>query len=99
MLFRSYAFVKYDGPNAGYVLFYLGGALASTIVPVYSNTLWMNPNGSGYAVSGTSYFNKITSVPDGGMTLVFLGLGLSLSSWIARRREKKVGFVSTQEGR
>ena len=40
-----------------------------------------------------------TSVPDGGMTLVFLGLGLSLSSWIALRREKKVSLVSTQEGR
>ena len=40
-----------------------------------------------------------TSVPDGGMTLVFLGLGLSLSSWISLRREKKVSLVSTQEGR
>ncbi len=29
-----------------------------------------------------------TQVPDGGMTLMFLGLGLSLSSWIALRRGK-----------
>ncbi len=72
----DWAFAKYDGKNAGYVLFYLGGAVASTIVPQYPANLWTTKEGQ-YGVSGVTFYNVTTTeVPDGGMTAILLGLGL-----------------------
>jgi hypothetical protein len=73
----DWAFAKYDGPNAGYVLFYLGGAVASSIVPQYPANLWTN-NPEKYGVSGVTFYNLRTNteVPDAGASAILLGLGL-----------------------
>ena len=79
----DWALAKYDGPNAGYVLFYLGGALASTIVPQFPAILWTT-NEQQYAISHLTVFNASTSVPDGGLTVMLVGLGL-VGAGAARR--------------
>jgi hypothetical protein len=81
----DWGFAKYDGKNAGYVLFWLGGANASTIIPQYPANLWTT-NPEQYAISHLTVFNQSSSVPDGGMTAVLLGLGLVAVSFAARRR-------------
>lgn len=84
----EYGFAKYDGKNAGYVLFYLGGALASTIVPQYPDNFWTTKGQ--YAISHLTVFNKsgddIPGVADGGSTVVLVGLALAGLSFVARRR-------------
>ena len=86
----DWGFAKYDGPNAGSVLFYLGGAVASTIVPLLSNDIWVNGEGQGYGISHLSVFNSrnqdTPGAPDGGSTVVLLGLSLFVLTFFARRR-------------
>jgi hypothetical protein len=71
----KYALAKYDGQNAGFVLFYLprfGNAL-----PEFSYSIW-GKNDQQYRITNFTYFN---SVPDGGSAAVLLGsalLGLGL---------------------
>jgi hypothetical protein len=80
----DWGFAKYDGQNAGYVLFYLGGALASTIIPQFPATLWTT-NPEQYAISHLTVFNAGPSVPDGGSTIAMLGAGFMLLAGLARR--------------
>jgi hypothetical protein len=81
----DWAFAKYDGPNAGYVLFYLGGAVASTIVPQYPANLWTTKSGK-YGVSGVTFYNETpTQVPDSGTTAILLGAGLIFIGLIRRK--------------
>jgi len=56
----EYAIAKYDGKNAGYVLFYLGGSDAT--LPQYSYSIW-GGNSCQYAISGYTTFNA-TAVPE-----------------------------------
>lgn len=79
----EWAFAKYDGPNAGYVLFYLGGVAAGDLVPTFPADLWTNKQQ--YGMSGVTFYNG-SSVPDGGTTAVLLGLALVGMSFVARRR-------------
>ena len=77
----QYVLAKYDGPNAGYVLFYL---------PTFGNTIPAKPDNfwstSGqYDISHLTRFNATTTVPDGGTTLGLLGLGLMGLSYVRRR--------------
>jgi hypothetical protein len=81
----DWGFAKYDGQNAGYVLFWLGGATASTVIPQYPANLWTTKPEQ-YAISHLTVFNQSSSVPEGGMTAVLLGLGLVAMSFAARRR-------------
>jgi hypothetical protein len=87
----DYVLAKYDGTNAGYVLFYMptydGG---SYTIPEYSYSIWNTTTGQGnpvqasYQLSGWVGF----TVPDGGSTVTLLGsvlLGLS----VLRRRLSK----------
>ncbi len=74
----TYALAKYDGQNAGYVLFYL---------PTYGTTLpanagfvdWDKTSAAGvpheYGLSGWITFNR-TTVPDGGSMAMLLGMAL-----------------------
>jgi len=70
----DYVLAKYDGQNAGYVLFY---------VPTYGTTLpakaafadWNKPDGDGYGLSGWITFNR-TTVPDGGSMVMLFGMAL-----------------------
>lgn len=78
-----YFLAKYDGPNAGYVLFNTTDWLAAgnTTVPANGSTIW-DPTGSG--LSHYTYFGS-TSVPDGGTSLLLLGAALG-GLGIVRRR-------------
>jgi hypothetical protein len=78
----DYVLAKYDGQNAGYVLFYLGGE-ASTI-PEFPYDLWTT-NTTQYQISHYTLFNG-HNVPDGGTTAVLLGLGLVILAVANRRR-------------
>jgi hypothetical protein len=73
---------KYDGPNAGYILFY---------IPDWGNTIPSNPStiwGTGeFGLSHTLRWGTV-SVPDGGATLMLLGAALS-GLGLMRRRSKK----------
>jgi hypothetical protein len=71
----QYILAKYDGPNAGYVLFSTADWVAffgSTTLPTNGSTIW-DANGSG--LSHYTYFGTRT-VPDGGITISLLGTAL-----------------------
>ena len=81
----EYALAKYDGPNGGYVLFYLGGA--ATTLPNPSSPLW--GEGGQYGLSHYTTFNA-TSVPEPS-TLLLLGgglVGLGFVRRLAARRRR-----------
>ena len=78
----EYVMGKYDGQNAGYILFYLGGE-ASTI-PEFSNDIWnVNPS-EGYQLSNWTVFGRV-QVPEPG-TLALFGAAL-VGFGLARRRK------------
>jgi hypothetical protein len=70
----SWVLAKYDGKNAGYVLFYVPDTNGT--ISGYSNPLWGSKPGQ-YALSHYTYFTSATRTPDGGATLLLLGLALS----------------------
>ncbi len=73
-----YLFAKYDGPNYGSEVWYVGDLSGVIDIPATAG---------GYGLSGWTLFNPGgTSVPDGGTTALLLGLGLVGMSLIARRR-------------
>jgi hypothetical protein len=70
----EYLIAKYDGPNGGAVVFYLGGKAFT--LPATSFDIWTNTTGQGYGLSGWLEFNTYvnsTSVVDGGSTVAMLG--------------------------
>jgi hypothetical protein len=84
------ALAKYDGQNAGYVLFLFGGT-ASTI-PEYPWNLWTT-NHEQYQISHYTLFRGTggltpgtQSVPEGGAGVALLGLVLAGMGFVARRR-------------
>jgi hypothetical protein len=84
----QYVLGKYAGKNAGYVLYFLGGA-ASTI-PLLSNDIWVNRQNQGYQLSHYTAFGRTpppTSLSEPG-TLGLLGVGLF--GWVVMRRFKRV---------
>lgn len=53
----DYVLIKYDGPNAGYILYATGGDSAE--LPQYPWTIWANNQGGGYGISGwTGYISR-----------------------------------------
>lgn len=82
----QYVLAKYNGPNGGSVVWYLGGESAT--IPQTSLGLWTNTAGNGYGLSHFALFNPTTSVPDGGATLALLGG--ALAGMAAFRRYVKV---------
>lgn len=83
----EYALAKYDGQSAGYVLFNLAD-WGSNVLPQYSYTIW-GSNAEQYAISHFTPFNTeggdIPGVPDGGLTVVMMGLALCGIEFIRRR--------------
>ncbi|HET9360191.1 MAG TPA: VPDSG-CTERM sorting domain-containing protein [Vicinamibacterales bacterium] len=71
----EWVLAKYDGPNAGYVLFHVP-TYGSTI-PGLSAPIWTNTSGNGYGISGYMAWGSTTRVPDSGTTLSLLGLALA----------------------
>jgi hypothetical protein len=75
-----YLMAKYDGPNCGTAAWYVGGLSGPVDIPA------QGPQDK-YGISGHALFNG-ASVPDGGMTIVLLAVGLSAlggASWRRRR--------------
>ena len=68
----SYLFAKYDGPNAGSEVWYVGDLSGIITIPAVGLA------GQNYGLSGWTLFGPGgTSTPDGGTTAALLGLGLS----------------------
>ncbi len=67
----EYLLAKYDGPNYGSEVWYIGGLTGSITIPATAGT-------QGYGLSGWTLFTpaQTPSVPDGGSTVAFLGLAL-----------------------
>ena len=64
----TYLFAKYDGPNQGSVVWYVGNLSGTITIPLDWN---------GYGLSGWSLFGPGTpGVPDGGTTVMLLGAAL-----------------------
>jgi len=80
----QYLAVKYDGPNWGTEVWYIGNLSGTFTVPRY-------PNGDQQlGISGYTYFTRTpgTNVPDAGSTALLLGAALSGLGLIARRNKK-----------
>jgi VPDSG-CTERM motif len=85
----DYVLVKYDGQNAGYVLFNMADWGSSTL-PQYSYTIW-GANDEQYQISHYTGFcstGTCSSVPDGGSTVALLGSALFAFGMLARRLRK-----------
>jgi hypothetical protein len=63
----SYLYAKYDGPNFGAEVWYVGNLSGSITIPA---------TGGGYGLSGWTLFGPGGRVPDGGITVMLLGLAL-----------------------
>src|SRR3982750_491310 len=70
-----YLFAKYDGPNYGSEVWYVGDLSGIITIPATAG---------GYGLSGWTLFGSAGSVPDGGTTAMLLGAALS-SLGMARR--------------
>jgi hypothetical protein len=85
----EYVLVKYDGPNAGAILFYLGGAsfnLPSTGAGIFNS----GACGANCGISGWTAYNAVpyNAVPDGGSTVTLLGTALVAFGMLRRRFSK-----------
>jgi hypothetical protein len=80
----EYVLGKYDGPNGGDVVWYLGGAAIN--LPADSSTIWVNVSSQGYGLSHYTVFNADAgSVPDGGSTLALMSVGLTALGFLRRK--------------
>lgn len=80
----EYVMAKYDGINAGYVVWYLGGM--SIELPQYPFELFTDTPEQ-YEMSHWIAFNPI-GVPDGGVTVTLLGASLAALGMILRLRRQ-----------
>ncbi len=72
----TYLFAKYDGPNYGSEVWYVGNLSGVITIPATAG---------GYGLSGWTLFGPgVPGVPDGGTTAMLLGAALSLLG-VARR--------------
>src|SRR5205809_4845417 len=63
----SYLFAKYDGPNYGSEVWYVGNLSGIITIPAM---------GGRYGLSGWTLFGPGAGVPDGGTTVMLLGAAL-----------------------
>jgi hypothetical protein len=78
----SYLFAKYDGPNGGVEVWYVGNLSGIITIPTFG---FGPPGTTKYGLSGWTLFGPGgTSVPDGGTTVMLLGAALGALG-IARR--------------
>ena len=67
----SYLFAKYDGPNAGSEVWYVGGISGTITIPAFGLA------GQNYGLSGWTLFGPGgVPTPDGGTTVMLLGAAL-----------------------
>ena len=71
-----YLFAKYDGPNYGSEVWYIGGMTGTIVIPGFAND---------YGLSGWTLFTPGgNTVPDGGSTIAFLGMALTAAELLRR---------------
>jgi len=70
-----YLFAKYDGPNYGSEVWYVGDLSGTITIPATAG---------GYGLSGWTLFGSAATTPDGGTTVMLLGAALSVLG-MARR--------------
>src|SRR6184192_1464027 len=75
----TYLFAKYDGPNYGSEVWYVGDLSGKIMIPATAG---------GYGLSGWTLFGTPGTVPDGGTTAMLLGAALG-SLGMARRFLKR----------
>jgi len=84
----EYALAKYDGINAGYVLFNIA-AYGSMTLPEFSYSIW-GGNAEQYQISNFLALNTnggdIPGVPDGSSTIALLGLAFGVLGLLRTRR-------------
>ena len=68
-----YLLGKYDGPNGGDEVWYIGGLSGTITIPLKG----LPQQDNHYGLSHFSLFNPGTSTPDGGTTAALLGLALT----------------------
>jgi VPDSG-CTERM motif len=74
----EYVLAKYNGNNAGYVLYHIPSLAPGFTLPLLPTGIWQNNRGTGYALSHFVGFGSTsTRTPDGGATLSLLGLALA----------------------
>ncbi|HZI33513.1 MAG TPA: hypothetical protein VFF11_14325 [Candidatus Binatia bacterium] len=83
----DYVIAKYDGKNAGYILFYLGGQAAD--LPQFPNDFWTTKEQ--YGISGWTAFNVTSSVPEPSTivagALLLLPFGVSTVRILRKNRQ------------
>jgi hypothetical protein len=70
-----YLFAKYDGPNYGSEVWYVGDLSGTITIPATAG---------GYGLSGWTLFGSAATTPDGGTTVMLLGAALGVLG-MARR--------------
>ena len=69
----SYLFAKYDGPNAGSEVWFVGNLSGIITIPAAA---FPKNGGNPYGLSGWTLFGPGGRVPDGGATVMLLGAAL-----------------------
>jgi hypothetical protein len=80
----QYVLAKYDGKNGGYVLFNIEDF--GNVLPQYSYTFW-GKTPEQYAISHYTLY-KASTVPDGGLTVLLLGIGVGGAALFSRKFRK-----------
>jgi hypothetical protein len=82
----TYLFAKYDGPNYGSEVWYVGNLTGIITIPEFAGG--QGAGGSGYQLSGWTLFTGVGpgghGVPEGGSTIAFLGLALTAAELLRR---------------
>lgn len=84
---NEYLVAKYDGPNAGLEVWYIGNLSGTVNIPATApGTDFGQTMDNPFGLSGTWVLNgPPPGVPDGGATLLLLGAGLSALGLIRRK--------------
>jgi hypothetical protein len=89
----AYVLIKYDGPNAGYVLFKTGGG--ASLLPQYPWNIWGNTNNAGLAISGWTGYYALTpnpgteEVPEPASVAVWALLSLCCGGFASKMRRRQ----------
>jgi hypothetical protein len=83
----TYLLGKYDGPNGGDYVWYVGNLSGTVDIPADSAPWAVNRPGNGYGLSHWSLYNPSGDrVPDAGTTLMLLGSAFAGLSLVRRKR-------------
>jgi hypothetical protein len=82
----EYLLAKYDGPNFGTEVWYVGGLSGDITIPSHAE------NNDQFGLSGTSLFTELavppSAVPDSGKTALLLGSAIMILGLVSRKLAK-----------